>query len=357
MLQQNSAAATFSAARQMYLPDVAEALGFKLKRGQQKFYGNHCPNCGEGRPGGNALSVFEDDRGVWRWNCFCCGKGGTSIDFVVHAKGLSDREAAKYLVNERIAPVVPTKVMEASAKIVQATSKALAESIDIISRRGLADESRVQAYLKERRISAKVQAEAYRRGMLRMLPSDPKTCVQWLCDEVGESRLRAAGLWRSGAKWPAIAFRPLVSIFPLGGSIEFRIAREQSSEDEPKAIRYGGMKWPWWWKGNSNKPPRKIMVVEGSIDLWSVVEMGGSDEVHIMGIPGTGTWNAAWMKLAAERNNCSDGLVGVDRDPAGDSVAQTMLQEIRASGLNSDRCLPETKDWNRDLANGRKSIF
>ncbi len=100
----------------------------------------------------------------------------------------------------------------------------------------------------------------------------------------------------------------------------------------------------------------QIIVVEGSMDLWSLVEMGADKQMHIMGIPGTGTWNKEWLKQAADKNGCHCGIVGIDNDPTGDKVAETMVKEIKDSGLNSYRILPETKDWNHDLRSGRTTF-
>lgn len=361
MLQQSNAGSTagaiFAKARNMYLPDVAEALGFKFKRGQQKFYSNTCPNCGEGRSGGNATSIFQDQNGIWRWNCFCCGKGGTSIDFAALAKGLTDLDAAKYLVDGNIAPVISHVQAKVASQQASEQAAAVAQVIGLIHQKGHSSERKIKEYLESRKIGERVQMEAFRRGQLRMLPSDPHECVVWLQHHVGEGLLRKAGIWKAGSKWPALAFRPLISIFPGATSMECRIARDPANPDEPKSIRYGGMKWPWWWRSESiHSPPDAIMVTEGCIDMWSLVQMGATKHMHLIGIPGTGVWNVAWIQEAAKRNNCHMGIVGVDHDPAGDEVAVGMLTEIRDSGLDSFRILPETKDWNLDLRSGRTTF-
>lgn len=352
-----TAGEVFKKARSMFLPDVAEKLGFVFRKGQEKYYSNTCPSCGEGRTGGNGTSIFQDTNGVWRWNCFCCGKGGTSIDFVVHAKGMTDFDAAKYLVDERLAPVVTTKAISKAKESNQEEAKAMREVLALISKHGLQTEANVSGYLASRSIGEKTQKLAYERGQLRMLPSNPKEAAAWLSEMVGEARLRRAGLWREGAKWPAIAFRPLVSLLPGGTSAEFRIARDPASPEEPKGIRYGAMKWPWWWKGsNEAKKLSDIIVVEGVIDMWSLIEMGEDKNMHLMAIPGTGTWNATWMQQAAQINACDTGLVGVDHDEAGDVAATNMVTQITNMGIIAQRILPEAKDWNLDLRNGRKSI-
>lgn len=345
-----NAAAVFAAARRANLLAVAQAHGFCLKKGsQEKWFCNRCPECGEGRKGGNAFSAMCDAFGIWRWACFCCGKKGTCIDFIAALNRCSDKEAAYYLARESgFRPVAAvTHIPPASTS---PANTALTECIQLLSKHGLPNEENATRYLKGRGISEAVQQAAYERGLIRMLPSDPRVCHDWLCSHLGESRMKAAGLWREGSRWPAIAFRPLVSLLPNATSAEFRIIRE-AKPDEPKAIRYGGLKWPWWWKGGP--AAKRVMIVEGTIDLMSLVQMGVDRYTHLMAIPGTGTWNGDWIKLMAERNPCEEVAIAIDRDVAGDSVVESIKASIVAANLRVYRATPATKDWNQDLVEGR----
>lgn len=340
----------FAQARATNLPEVAEHLGYSFTQGNNKLHGNKCPNCGEGRAGGNAVSLFIDTSGCWRWNCFCCGKGGTVIDFVSFDQSISGTDAARRILG--LAAFAPSiKVVNKEAKS-NADTAALTEVIRLLQKKGLQAEPEVEAYLDSRFIRRRTVREAVDRGLIRFMPADPRHCVDWLEDEIGKEKLVKAGLWKEGSKWPAIAFRPLISTLPGQTSAEFRMIRAPATADEPKAIRYGSAKWPWWWKSEEPKTA-SILVVEGVIDLLSVVQMGGDRSHHIMAIPGVQTWNAEWIKQAADKNGCSIGSVGIDRDRAGDEKADEILGDIEKAGFTPVRLLPENKDWNLDLQAGR----
>lgn len=360
MLQrQMSAAEIFSQARKKDLPELAEKLGFRFKRSSgDKLYGNHCPHCGEGPANGNAVSLFVDENGLWRWNCFCCGKGGTSIDFIAQANNLTDMAAAKLLVEGSSFSVIRTGQANSSVARAKkaAVAKAATECLARIAAQANREDDAIFAHFASRGIRADVVERAVARDIIRFLPSSPKICVEWLREYVGEDLLKQANLWGETARWPAIAFRPIVSFFPGGAAAEFRIARERQTPDEPKAIRYGPMKWPWWWKARTSSV-RKIMVVEGVMDMLSAAQMGVEDWAHIMAIPGLGTWSADLFRRAAEKYECTVGIVGIDKGEGGDKSAPLMQKEISDLGFESYRLEPTEDDWNLDLQGGRTTII
>lgn len=326
---------SFNEARQAALPEIAKLLGFKLShRAGGKFVSKACPACGDGAR--EHVSYYLSG-GTWRWKCFRCPGGGSAIDFVAAAMSLRDREAVDWIVqgghavreNFRLAnPEDDRKV-------------AVAEAIDKLVANAYTLSETGYTYLRTRGIEPKVVAEACQRGLLRFLPPLPAAARDFALLTVGESLLRKAEILRSSM--PAIAYRPIVFPFPGGGSAEFRLARAPSDEGDAKAIRYGHAKWPWYWK--PQKAAKTIRVIEGALDMLSLVQMG--EKGGIMALPGLAAWKPEWFLYAARVNPGVRFLVSFDNDEPGTKASASLSEFLKANGLPCVVDPPHHgKDWN-----------
>lgn len=337
----------YEKAKTRSLVDVARMSGFTLREQGAGYAAKHCPHCD---PGSNyAMSIFPKD-GIWRWNCFRCNRGGTVIDFAAAVWAVSEKEAAMKLANnEELEKTAATPAPEKK----KASTPALEKAFRDILMHGHTSVKECIDYLKSREISEATIQAAVRNGMLRFLPANAFYANRMLNEKVGIGTLREAGLLKEGSKWPAISFRPMVFFFPGGGAAEFRIARE-ANEDEPKAIRYGTVKWPWWWK-QGNKVGR-IYVVEGVIDLLSRVELGLKEGEAVLGIPGANAWQAEWFAAARKTHPEAEFVLALDADETGREVVFQLHEVLDEMGLPVSEQVPSKgKDWNEYLQAVRAS--
>ena len=117
-------------------------------------------------------------------------------------------------------------------------------------------------------------------------------------------------------------------------------------EGDVKAIRYGRLDWPWWWPYAIGERVKNVLLVEGIIDLLSVVQMGLKPGQAVMGMPGVNTWRLSWAASMAKRHPGVHIAIGLDADEAGERTSRTILKELKESGISGSRRAPGAKDWN-----------
>lgn len=330
----------FEKAKARCLVDFARRSGFTLRKQGNGYAAKNCPYCS---PGSNdALSIFPKD-GVWRWHCFRCNRGGTVVDFAAAVWGVTDLQAAMRLANEEH---IEAATLPAAAQSIPVLDDALKEALALLLKHGHTSDRGCMDYLRSRGISERVVTEAVRRGLLRFLPSDPYRANKMLNERLGVPMLRQAGFLKLDSRWPGISFRPMVFFFPGCSAAEFRLARPPK-DGEPKAIRYGHVKWPWWWKeGNTVST---IYVVEGVIDLLSLVELGLKKGEAVIGIPGVTSWREEWFAAAMKAHPEAKFVVALDADDAGQKAARTLSETLGGKGAQVVERIPQHHDWNEHL--------
>lgn len=290
-------------------------------------------------------------------HCFQCNFTGSVIDLHAKMTGKSEVEAAKDLAdqyglnkpegerktnwkrpdqkqekqksNER-----QEALREALRRLHQALAKRLLTNPNPTARRYLVD---------ERRIANVVVAMAEQRGLVGYLPANPNEAQALLDESVGRELLVKAGLMKPDAKKAAIAFRPLVFFMPADMGAEFRLVRAPKNEDEPKSIRYGELRYPYWWQGESSS---SIVIVEGAIDLLSMVSLGQQNT--IIALPGCQSWRSEWAVRIHEKYGTKRFVLALDGDEPGDESASKIAAGLKEVGLESASLRPEEgcKDWN-----------
>lgn len=330
----------FTKAKTRSLVDFALKSGFTLRKQGNGYAAKHCPCCS---PGGNdAMSIFPKD-GVWRWNCFRCKRGGTVVDFAAAVWGIPEKQAAMRLANEG---EIEEAFLPPPAPSIPALDESLKDALVSLLKNGHTSVRECVEYLASRGISERVVVEAVRRGLLRFLPADPYQANKMLNERLGVAALRQSGLLRLDARWPGIAFRPMMFFFPGCSAAEFRLARPPK-EGEPKAIRYGHVKWPWWWK-EGNKVST-IYIVEGVIDLLSMVELGLKEGEAVIGIPGTTSWREEWLTAVRKAHPDAKFVVALDADEAGQEAARVLTEVLEAMDAQVIERIPGGHDWNEHL--------
>lgn len=330
----------FEKAKQRSLTEVVLKAGFDLRKQGMRYAAKHCPHCDPGL--GDAMSIFQKG-GVWRWNCFRCNRGGTVIDFAAAVWGISEREAAIRLANDdEIGQAVVIKENKPAV-----TPEITKSTLGLIARHGHTSVRECLDYLQSRGISEKTATDAVRRGLLRFLPANPFQANKFLNEKLGIEKLRESGLLKPEARWPGIAFRPMVFFFPGFSAAEFRLAREPK-DGEPKAVRYGNAKWPWWWK--AGETVSTIHIVEGAIDLLSRVEMGLKEGEALIAIPGTSSWRPEWISAVYNAHPKAKFVLGLDADEPGQQASEGMHEALAGLGASVTEIVPSVgKDWNEYL--------
>lgn len=270
---------------------LTAALGVNPVRANGWLRYSSCPRCGDSSKDSVKLSTING-----YWKCFGCEGSGDVIKAASEFYGLnsSPLSAAKRLVEEygsgfSQAPVSrPARHHhdEEDEKRHQAFSNVLSKlrGMDF----GAELPPKIMQYLVvDRALPAKLVQDAYRKGMILGLPTDPRSIRQLLQAHFSREELDTAKLWKLDKDYPGIAYRPLVFPLPGGTSAEFRIIDERNrKEGTIKSIRYGKTTNPWVWQGSD--PTKAVMIVEGIIDMLSVVALGFKGDV--IAVPGVNSW-------------------------------------------------------------------
>lgn len=332
------AAEIYARAREADLPALWKG---KLHTGNSRYTSNWTPCCGEAtRKDRGSISKVN---GVWRWRCFACNKGGTAIDYIAMTEGMSPEEAAKRLAGGKIEPAKVCDAPRIEERKPTAAGEAVTKVIAALKAHPIAPE--VRAYLEGRGIRSHVIDEAKRRGFLTCLPAKPQDAVLWLESHVGKDLLADAGMWLK--RWPAAAYRPLGFINGSAKTIELRMLGVDG--DSPKAIQYGVQDHPLVWKPKG--AVKRVLVVEGGVDLLSMVDMGEDDTALIIGIFGTSSWRDAWGRRIAEKYPAAHWEIATDDDEPGHVCAEAISVQLDRLGKTWERRMPFAgKDWNEALA-------
>lgn len=348
--------ALYEAARQAVpLPELWQQYGFPLTQHGRRFATPYTPCCGTAsRP--DAGSLFIRNTGEWAWHCFRCGVGGSSIDLVAKQEGLTAHEAAKKLVGAGggFTAITGREAPKAAPRTTSAERYAATEKIiQIISeRRGV--DPQVRSYLNGRGLSDATIDEAEHRGMLRTLPGNPDAADVWLRLNCGEEMLTRAGMLKG--RRAAAAYRPLAFLPPSGSCVEFRTI--QDNPNGPKALQHGDQLYPLVWHPNGET--KKILVVEGGIDLLSVVDLGFTKTTLVLGLFGASAWRDQWITQIQGRYPDAKWEVGYDADLAGDTATPRLLESLANAGIRAERLVPwgggADTDWNDTLLAARDAF-
>jgi DNA primase len=301
-----------------------------------------CPCCGNGHKGNNKLALLKNGE---KWRCFSCGKGGDVIDAASLSWSMTTRDAIKRLAEDqwvessvKINRTATKKYDSLKEERQKALTVALTKLSEAIKHNGPVPHAELVNYLAiERGIGKedpRIIAQAMKNGMLGFLPNSPFRAKAFLEEAIGFDLMIESGLWNPEKKMPAIAYRPIVFFMPGFESAEFRLGRV-AAEGEKKAIRYGSSPRPWYWSGTDGS---KVAVVEGAIDLLSLVAYGFQGD--IIGIPGATVWTPEWLKGYSKVLTC------LDPDAAGRAATAKILEACNSLGISGIDRTPTRGDIN-----------
>lgn len=338
-----------------------ESSGYVLKNQGRTLGSCRCPRCGEGDSArGNRLCLFTGKDKRERWFCHACQAKGDLADLMALIEGIPLKQALARLRSPASAQPHAVRRVVGAEVAVSAPAVKVEDGVSIERIKPvIADlkdklpmwEPTVAKLLTNRGISKETIVRAAHAGMIRMLSSNPGVARAELLNAAGGGRrLSEAGLWAgTNSAWPANAFRPLMFLAPGNTSLETRSIKPPSQKS-PKTIRLGRMTKPYVWLGDHSR----VVVVEGMIDMLSLVEMG--EKRTIMALPGASSWRPEWFAAAHDLHG-SRFVLALDADDAGEKAARAMAQMLDAKGIEHTRLLPQEgcKDWN-DVLLGIKTV-
>lgn len=335
----------------MELVNFLQKHGINLRKQGKSWGSNACPHCSSGEGHSNKLCAFVGKDGKERWFCHACGEKGDLADAIRLLEGVSAVEALR-LSRNHLPKTSESPSIESKLAACQTHVEDLSLIMDVITdlQRNLPMwEQEVGQYLINRGISKSTIVDACHKGIIRMLPTNPQAARSLLIKAAnGADRLANAGLWAGkSSTWPANAFRPLV-FFPAGNTtMEFRHIGK-TDPNHPKSIRLGRLTKPFVWRGDVEH----VVVVEGAIDMLSLVEMG--ERRTIMALPGVNSWRADWF-IAAHKAYGSKFDIALDNDSAGNKISHTILEFLKEKGIPGQRTAPPSgNDWNDFLLSESK---
>jgi DNA primase len=337
----------FNRAKSIYLPAFIRGQGLVLKSQGRSFGMDFCPCCKYGEhKGGNKVSVFVAEDGLWRWKCYACNTPPSSaIDFAAAFWGVTAKDAVERInADLNMLPSHPQPYFNVTPEI-QENDAAMSEALALIFKS--AGKNVATAYLATRGIPAHVVADAFNRKLVCSLSDTPHKNLTFLMEVVGKNLLIDSGFLKRGKTWPAIAFRPV--IFPMGKEgAEFRIV-ESKNPNDAKSIRYGRLNKPWWWRSDVDKV--SVMVTEGAIDALSVVTMGWTG--HVMSLPGVSSWRQEWFEGIKAKYPNAVFYLGLDNDKPGADATKLISECLDRLGYSYQKYAPPFgKDWNESLMAG-----
>lgn len=291
-----------------------------------------CPHCGPSEHDSRKTTL--SGKGEF-FRCFACGSHGDVIEAAALYYRCSHKEAAAKLAGDARV-VVPFRHSRRAAIPSSPDAGLVAEAMQKLldAQVGYWDYNVVTYLTQERGLPMPLLREAHDKGYLRMLSSDVGIAASQVARTVGNKLLLASGLLSPEKKLPAIVYRPILFGFPGNDAVEFR--RLPGESYGPKALRHGSVLMPWRW----NEGKGTVALVEGLIDLLSLVAMGYEDEV--IAVPGCRQWNHAWNPLLADRTV----IIKFDPDGPGQAAAADLSSELQSEGIREWVDCPKDGDIN-----------
>lgn len=294
--------------------------------------------------GTQAAMLTRDGRGCWRWKCRGCGAGGTAIDYVARLRGFDVLLSARSIVamlgdHPDLAGEVPASL--------ESNMAAQREAIDRIVRARRLDPDAMSYLMRGRGIEQRTVERAFDEGWLRSLPTRPGEAFAWMQKKLGMPLLLASGLVRSGSRFAAAAYRPLVFVAEGGALAEFRSLGDEQNV-QAKAIQLGRHEMPIL---THQGVPVTATILTGAVDVLSYIDINFDRQAVLLGTLGTGGWLDRWADMVMDRfPTVQRWHVATCSGPASERAAQTIVAFLQSKGFDAHRAVPLCgRDWNDTL--------
>jgi DNA primase len=333
--------------REVSLERLAEARGIKLKRhgadliGLCPFHEDHSPSL-----------VISPKKNLW--NCLgACRRGGDVIEWVMRAEGVSFRHAVELLREDHFPsaassrPVKSSSVPKLPAPVSRdADDRALLLQVVNYYHETLKETPEALKYLESRGLKSPEMIERFRMGFANRtlgyrLPEKNRVAGAEL-----RGRLAKVGILRESGH-EHFNGSVVIPIFNRQGEVVQmygrKITRETALREGTPVHMYLPGPHRGVWNEEALAASKEIILCEALIDALTFWCAGFRHVTASYGVNGfTDDHRAAFKKYGTQRI-----YIAYDRDDAGERAAQSLAEELMATGIECFRVqFPKNMDAN-----------
>ncbi len=336
--------------REVSLERLAEARGVKLKRhgadliGLCPFHEDHSPSL-----------VISSQKNLW--NCLgACGKGGSVIDWVMRAEGISFRHAVELLKQEHLPlaakqpgppPKKSTTVKLPPLAERTIDDKRLLESVVQHYHETLKQTPEAQQYLVKRGLQSSEMVEQFRLGFANRTLGYHLPASNRNAGAEQRERLKQIGILRQESGHEHFNGSVMIPVFNLAGEVVQmygrKITRDTALREGTPVHLYLPGPHRGVWNEQALIASKEIILCESLIDALTFWCAGFRHVTASYGVNGfTDDHRAALKKYGTKRI-----YIAYDRDAAGERAAEEHAAELMALGIECFRVqFPKGMDAN-----------
>jgi DNA primase catalytic core len=322
--------------REISVQRLAEARGVKLRRSGKNLMGL-CPFHKETTP---SLSITPD---VNKWHCLGCGKGGTAIDWVMCAEGVSTRHALELLSRDLVPmtssnggpPPKKTTVPKLPPLIQQTNDdRKLLETVVSYYHKTLKDSPQAQQYLIKRGLKSAEMLEHFRLGYSNRTLGYHLPASNRLAGAEQRGRLIQLGIYRESGH-EHFSGSLVIPILNLEGEAVQMYGRKITPNLRAGTPDHLYLAGPLRgvWNERALMASKEIILCEALIDALTFWCAGYRNVTTIYGVNNF----TDELRAALKRHGTRRIYIAYDRDDAGDKAAQEHGEELMHMGIECFR--------------------
>ncbi|MGC2526501.1 MAG: CHC2 zinc finger domain-containing protein [Candidatus Acidiferrum sp.] len=335
--------------REVSLERLVEAHGVKLKRRGADLVGL-CPFHEDRSPS----LIISPQKNLW--NCLgACGKGGSVIDWVMRAEGISFRHAFELLKQEYLplaAKSGPPPKKSTTVKLPPLAEhtiddKRLLEAVVTHYHETLKRTPEAQQYLAKRGLQSAEMVEQFRLGFANRTLGYHLPASNRSAGAEQRERLKQIGILRQESGHEHFNGSLVIPIFNLEGEVAGmygrKITRDTALREGTEVHSYLRGPHRGVWNEQALIASKEIILCEALIDALTFWCAGFRHVTASYGVNGfTDDHRGAFRKHGTKRI-----FIGYDRDDAGERAAEKLAEELLAMRIECFRVqFPKGMDAN-----------
>jgi DNA primase len=331
--------------REISVQRLAEGRGIRLRRVGKNLMGL-CPFHKDTNP---SLSITPE---VNKWHCLGCGKGGTAIDWVMQAEGVSTRHALEMLSRDLVPttasagpPPKRTTVQKLPPLLPQTSDdQKLLETVVSYYHQTLKESPEAQQYLVKRGLQSAEMVERFRLGYANRTLGYHLPASNRVAGAEQRGRLQELGILRPKTGHEFFRGSLVIPVLNLNGEVVQMYGRK--IRDDLRAgtadhLYLGPMRGVW--NEQALIASKEIILCESLIDALTFWCAGYR---HVTTIYGVNNFTEE-IKAAFQQHGTKRIYLAYDRDEAGEKAAQAHGDELMSFGIECFRVqFPKGQDAN-----------
>jgi DNA primase catalytic core len=336
--------------REISVERLAEARGIKLKRSGKELIGL-CPFHKDTHPSLNIDPV----KNVWHCKG-ACGVGGSVIDWVMRAEGISTRYALE-LLSRDLVPTSPSAGPPPKQSTVPKLPPLFASTVDdqqalkIVvnyyheTLKNSPDSPKAKQYLVQRGLESSEMIEHFRLGFSNRTLNYHVPDKNRAAGAEIRGRLEKLGILRQDSGHEHFNGSVVIPIFNLQGELVQMYGRKITARLRPGTDYHLYLPGPLRgvWNEEALIASKEIILCEALIDALTFWCAGFRHVTTSYGVNGF----TAEIKAAFRRHGSKKIYIAYDRDEAGENAAQRHAEELMQMGIECFRVkFPKGQDAN-----------